>query len=469
MGVRQYIGARYVPKMFENNGSSEWVSGITYEPLTIVTYLNNSYTSKKPVPSSVGSPNLNGEYWVNTGDFSGAITSLTERINAVDEELEEFKPTAINDYATPQMYGAKGDGVTDDTEAIQQCIRENPITHIPCGTYIISDTIEIPERHEVHMQGHVETFLTTLMDRIDTSMFTVIKCNTDVTMFELNNGSKIYDGVIWGEGTTKVMHVDIGTKEISNIVLTCGILGSSTVENNIGIHFDGSTGTTGYLCISTFDCAIAWFDKAYFFDRPTGAAPWITFLKFGGNFFNNRKGITNNFTNYGFSGGGSIYECMVSGGYIESEDAIFDITGDNNYVDIKVSDIGPTHNQKYALDISHIYGGCVIVNDIFADYVKARNAVSVVCDTPIHTITEGNCTLSYAKHGNAITINIKGNASAGLTTFDVPFTILGNCGGDYVISSNLAIRLSGNDHYIRIVNTTGDTASVQYNMTFLNL
>ena len=44
---RQYIGARYVPKFFDNNGSTEWVKGIGYEPLTIVTYLNNSFTSKK--------------------------------------------------------------------------------------------------------------------------------------------------------------------------------------------------------------------------------------------------------------------------------------------------------------------------------------------------------------------------------------------------------------------------------------
>ena len=52
--VREYIGARYVPKFFENeNNTPEWAPNVQYEPLTIVTYNQNSYTSKKPVPASV--------------------------------------------------------------------------------------------------------------------------------------------------------------------------------------------------------------------------------------------------------------------------------------------------------------------------------------------------------------------------------------------------------------------------------
>ena len=59
MPTRQYVGARYVPK-FAN--PIEWDSNRSYEALEIVTYLNNSYTSKKPVP--VGTDITNGEYWV---------------------------------------------------------------------------------------------------------------------------------------------------------------------------------------------------------------------------------------------------------------------------------------------------------------------------------------------------------------------------------------------------------------------
>lgn len=46
---------------------------------------------------------------------------------------------------TPEMYGAVGDGVTDDTEAIQDCIDDNPNANIVFGDgiYRVTDTITI--------------------------------------------------------------------------------------------------------------------------------------------------------------------------------------------------------------------------------------------------------------------------------------------------------------------------------------
>ena len=68
MAVRQYIGARYVPTFFsDENGSTEWKSGLSYEALTIVTYLGNSYTSKKTVPVGVEITNTEDEPYCNTG------------------------------------------------------------------------------------------------------------------------------------------------------------------------------------------------------------------------------------------------------------------------------------------------------------------------------------------------------------------------------------------------------------------
>ena len=43
----------------------------------------------------------------------------------------------INEYATPQMYGAKGDGITDDTEAMQTCFSSNRFIYIPDGEYCV--------------------------------------------------------------------------------------------------------------------------------------------------------------------------------------------------------------------------------------------------------------------------------------------------------------------------------------------
>ena len=45
---RQYVGARYVPKIM-----GEWDKALQYEALSIVTYKGNSFTSKIPVPNNI--------------------------------------------------------------------------------------------------------------------------------------------------------------------------------------------------------------------------------------------------------------------------------------------------------------------------------------------------------------------------------------------------------------------------------
>lgn len=87
---RQYIGARYVPAFFENpsTGDATWMSGVAYEALTIVTYAGNSYTSKKPVPAGIGSPNANPEYWVTTGNYNAQIQEMAETLRNEMGQLE---------------------------------------------------------------------------------------------------------------------------------------------------------------------------------------------------------------------------------------------------------------------------------------------------------------------------------------------------------------------------------------------
>lgn len=90
MATRQYIGARYVVKIYENSqtaGSAEWEANTSYEPLTMVTYQNSSYLSKKAVPSTVGNPASNTDYWVVTGAYNGQIASLQSQINDANASI----------------------------------------------------------------------------------------------------------------------------------------------------------------------------------------------------------------------------------------------------------------------------------------------------------------------------------------------------------------------------------------------
>lgn len=83
--IRQYVGARYVTKIYENSldsSSAEWESNVAYEPLTMVTYNNSSYLSKKDVPANIGNPAQNPTYWVVTGAYNGQIAALQSNIDA---------------------------------------------------------------------------------------------------------------------------------------------------------------------------------------------------------------------------------------------------------------------------------------------------------------------------------------------------------------------------------------------------
>lgn len=103
MATTQYIGARYVPKFFDNpsDHSTQWVDTVEYEPLTIVTNAGYSYTSKQYVPRGIAI--TNAEYWALTGNFNGQVAQyveqvqqLAEQVNGFSDDLEE----AIDDITT---------------------------------------------------------------------------------------------------------------------------------------------------------------------------------------------------------------------------------------------------------------------------------------------------------------------------------------------------------------------------------
>ena len=49
--------------------------------------------------------------------------------------------TVQQHQVTPQMYGAKGDGETDDTKAFQEALDSNRSIYVPAGTYLVGDLV----------------------------------------------------------------------------------------------------------------------------------------------------------------------------------------------------------------------------------------------------------------------------------------------------------------------------------------
>lgn len=85
--MRQYVGARYVPKFFDDgHGSTDWAgSSIVYDALTVVTHLGNSFTSKKPVP--VGIDITNTDYWASTGIWNAQVEEYRQEVEDYAEIL----------------------------------------------------------------------------------------------------------------------------------------------------------------------------------------------------------------------------------------------------------------------------------------------------------------------------------------------------------------------------------------------
>lgn len=103
MTVREYIGARYIPLFI-----GEWDSDNSYEPLSVVQYLGNSYTSRQYVP--VGIPITNEQYWVETGNYNSQIEAYRQEVLAYNNRiasLENKFPITANDITNGTITEAK--------------------------------------------------------------------------------------------------------------------------------------------------------------------------------------------------------------------------------------------------------------------------------------------------------------------------------------------------------------------------
>lgn len=77
---RQYVGARYVPKVM-----GEWNKALQYDALSIVTFSGNSFTSKVPVPANIDISNKN--YWVNTGNYNAQVEAYRQQTAQLNIDL----------------------------------------------------------------------------------------------------------------------------------------------------------------------------------------------------------------------------------------------------------------------------------------------------------------------------------------------------------------------------------------------
>jgi len=94
-------------------------------------------------------------------DFDTFKTQVSEDVENVQFNLN----TAMEDFqsdlmtkapkiaGTPEVYGAFGDGIKDDTLALQDCLNNNTVTELSPRTYRITKSLKLPRNHSINGNG----------------------------------------------------------------------------------------------------------------------------------------------------------------------------------------------------------------------------------------------------------------------------------------------------------------------------
>lgn len=155
---------------------------------------------------------------------------------------ENLTYQALNDFYMPTVkaYGAEGDGVTDDTVAIQKAIDANVNGAIafPPGTYLINNTIKINQRCSLHFYGATIKAAKTM-----SAMFYTDSWNFE---YSLNIISMIGDGASCLDLNN---NASIGIRACGLILQTFSI--KNLPDNAIGIKVDGISKMTNIMMMNS--------------------------------------------------------------------------------------------------------------------------------------------------------------------------------------------------------------------------
>lgn len=174
MATRQYIGARYVPKIYTNSvnpSSADWEANTTYEPLTIVTYNGSSYTSRIEVPATVRNPAQNPLYWANTGNYNGQIAQLQRDIDNINEILDTLGTTRkyvlIGDSFGCGIRGGGQSWVTGWIDYLEALLPNKVFRYNPASDPTFEGTSAFTTSSQVNFIGQLNYVYTNKLGDVD--------------------------------------------------------------------------------------------------------------------------------------------------------------------------------------------------------------------------------------------------------------------------------------------------------------
>lgn len=238
---RQYVGARYVPKII-----GEWNKALQYEPLSIVTHLGNSFTSKVPVPANIDITNT--DYWVNTGNYNAQVEAYRKETleakqlaNNTNADLQTFKE---NQTSTNNKFNNKIDLTTSALNELKNVVfngdTPNVITVAKSGG-------------RFHTINEAITFAKKYCSR--NNRVTILICGgvyNESIVLTKNPGIDLI-----GVGMPEIVSSDPYPNGAANIygdTYIEGIFFHSTSDSAYAFHLDGSTDTSYGTTVTAVNC-----------------------------------------------------------------------------------------------------------------------------------------------------------------------------------------------------------------------
>jgi len=212
----------------------------TFEKESIVKAINETLIEVENVSNKVG--NLDE---LNTIIKSNTVVAINEIINRLENlgESDYSKVTKGEFAINVKDYGAKGDGVTVDTQAFKDAIAvaktKGKMLYIPTGVYW-TDSLTIPSGMTIQGDGITKTILKLVANSTDALL--VITEQNDVTLrgFTVDGNSQNHVAgstiIFWKSRRNMVDNIKVVNS--ATIGLNMSNVTDSRIQNS---HFDGTT------------------------------------------------------------------------------------------------------------------------------------------------------------------------------------------------------------------------------------
>lgn len=242
--MREYVGARYVPNFVDD----DYDPTQSYQAMDVVSNgMGTSYIAKKPVPAGI--PQTNREYWFLYGVTNGAIINLQNQIDDINDSIKEA-------YLTPQMFGAVGDGLTDDSDAFNDMLDSGfKLFYIPSGSYLIKNSLYLHKVSFIGAGSAITELLFYNCDGLSVNRDTMIEgvsitnANSDRTHTAIN---------MYNPDATELPHVNIndvrvyyfqyGIRSVDASVWSSSFKNIRLGANSYAIYIDGTGNDSSAFC-----------------------------------------------------------------------------------------------------------------------------------------------------------------------------------------------------------------------------